>query len=74
MEHLHHGDALVPRQQRFGAYARSLMKGLGIPVENRWGLRPAVVTSRSAPSTEASDLDKYGGMSGTPGPPAGSPR
>ena len=31
----HHGDALVPRQQRFGGYTRSLMEGLGIPVENR---------------------------------------
>ena len=41
MEYHHHGDALVPRQQRFGGYTRALMKGLGIPVENRWGLRPA---------------------------------
>ena len=41
MEYAHHG--LVPRQQRFGLYTRSLMKGLGVPVENRFGLRPAVV-------------------------------
>ncbi len=27
MEYLHHGDPLVPRQQRFGQYTRSLMKG-----------------------------------------------
>jgi hypothetical protein len=40
MEYKHHGDALVPRQQRFGLYTRSLIKGLGIPVENRHGLRP----------------------------------
>ncbi len=40
MEYAHHGDALVPRQQRFGQYTRSLMKGLGVPVENRYGLRP----------------------------------
>jgi hypothetical protein len=40
MEYKHHGDALVPRQQRFGLYTKSLMKGLGIPVENRHGLRP----------------------------------
>ena len=43
MEYAHHGDALVPRQQRFGKYTRSLMKGLGVPVENRYGLRPGVV-------------------------------
>jgi len=54
MEYAHHGDALVPRQQRFGRYTRSLMNGLGVPVENRWGLRPAVVKgptgSRRSPS------------------------
>src|SRR5207344_2413065 len=43
MEYAHHGDPLVPRQQRFGLYTRSLMKGLGVPVENRYGLRPATV-------------------------------
>ena len=67
MEHLHHGDALVPRQQRFGAYTRALMKGLGIPVENRWGLRPAVITgttSRIAPLTVAKDLDQRGWLTG----------
>ena len=31
MEYAHHGDALVPRQQRFGQYTRSLMKALGSP-------------------------------------------
>ena len=35
MEYAHHGDPLVPRQQRFGRYTRSLIKGLGVPVENR---------------------------------------
>src|SRR5690348_3044616 len=42
-EYYHHGDALVPRQQRFGGYTRSLMRELGIPVENRYGLRPAII-------------------------------
>ena len=64
-EHHHHGDALVPRQQRFGAYTRALMKGLGIPVENRWGLRPAVITEgRIAPLTVTKDLDKRGWLNG----------
>ena len=31
MEYAHHRDPLVPRQQRFGQYTRSLMKGLGVP-------------------------------------------
>lgn len=66
MEYAHHGDALVPRQQRFGGYTRSLMKGLGIPVENRWGLRPAVEkgTNRIAPLTVNSELDTKGWLRG----------
>ena len=47
MEYKHHGDALVPRQQRFGQYTRSLMKGLDVPVRNQCGLRPAVVKGRT---------------------------
>ncbi len=66
MEYAHHGDALVPRQQRFGRYTRSLMKGLGIPVENRFGLRPAVVSgsTRIAPLKVARDLDRRGWLAG----------
>lgn len=65
IEHLHHGDELVPRQQRFGGYTRALMKGLGIPVENRWGLRPAVGDGgRIAPLTVAADLDTPGWLRG----------
>ncbi len=67
MEYAHHGDALVPRQQRFGEYTRSLVKGLGIPVENRFGLRPALAkgtTNRSAPLTVLRDLDKRGWLAG----------
>jgi hypothetical protein len=66
MEYLHHGDALVPRQQRFGKYTRSLMKGLGVPVENRYGLRPAVNpgTRQIAPLTAMRDLDTRGWLKG----------
>jgi hypothetical protein len=66
MEYAHHGDALVPRQQRFGRYTRSLMRGLGVPVENRYGLRPAVVsgTQRIAPLSISRDLDTRGWLSG----------
>jgi hypothetical protein len=35
MEYLHHGDRLIPRHETFGTYCRSLMKGLGIPVDTR---------------------------------------
>jgi hypothetical protein len=66
MEYLHHGDALVPRQQRFGRYTRSILEGLGVPVVNRWGLRPAVVpgTKQIAPLTVAWDLDQRGWFKG----------
>src|SRR6516162_3705467 len=62
MEYLHHGDRLVPRQQRFTQYGRSLMKALGIPVHNIWGLCPALVkgTKETAPLTTFRDLDKPG--------------
>ncbi len=58
-EHQHHGDPLVPRQQRFGRYTRSLMAALDVPVHNTWGLRPAVVdgTTRIAPLTRFPELD-----------------
>lgn len=62
MEYLHHGDRLVPRQQRFGQYTRSLMKALDVPVNNLYGLRPALVkgTKEIAPLTAFRDLDKLG--------------
>jgi len=62
MEYAHHGDPLVPRQQRFGKYTRSLMKGLRVPVENRYGLRPATVegTNRLVSLSITKDLDTRG--------------
>lgn len=66
MEHAHHGDPLVPSQQRFGKYTRSLMKGLRVPVENRYGLRPATDrrTNQIAPLTAMRDLDLRGWLNG----------
>ncbi len=66
MEYKHHGDPLVPRQQRFGKYTRSLMKGLGVPVENRFGLRPATVggTQKLVPLSVERDLDTMGLLNG----------
>jgi hypothetical protein len=66
MEYAHHGDPLVPRQQRFGKYTRSVMKGLGVPVENRYGLRPATIPgiNRLQPLIATNDLDTRGWLSG----------
>jgi len=68
VEYKHHGDALVPRQQRFSSYARSLLKALEIPVWNRWGLRPALAegTRDIAPLTSFRDLDKLGLLNNVP--------
>jgi hypothetical protein len=68
MEYKHHGDPLVPRQQRFSSYARSLLKALEIPVWNSWGLRPALVegTRDIAPLTAFRDLDKLGLLNNVP--------
>jgi hypothetical protein len=66
MEYQHHGDALVPRQQHFGLYTKSLMKGLGIPVDNRYGLRPMrdAETNKLAPLSIERDLDTKGWLNG----------
>jgi hypothetical protein len=67
MEYKHHGDPLVPRQQRFGKYTRSLMKGLGVPVENRFGLRPATIkgtNNQLVPLVKHMDFDKHGLLEG----------
>src|SRR5881392_4093001 len=68
MEYRHHRDALVPRQQRFGQYTRSLMKALDVPVHNQWGLRPALVkgTKNIAPLTAFRDIDELGLLNNVP--------
>jgi hypothetical protein len=66
MEYHHHGDALVPRQQRFGKYTRALMKGLEVPAENRFGLRPRAIRkpSETCSLSIARDLDTQGWLKG----------
>ena len=67
MEYKHHGDELVPRQQRFGQYTRSVMKGLAVPVMNQYGLRPATVQGQAdqiAPLSINRDLDTLGLLKG----------
>jgi len=68
MEYEHHGDRLVPRQQRFSEYTRGLMRGLDVPVHNTWGLRPAVIsgTKEIAPLTVSPDLDDIGLLTDVP--------
>ncbi|MEV7686958.1 hypothetical protein [Streptomyces bungoensis] len=64
-EYRHHGDPLVPRQQRFATYVRDLMQGLGVPAMNRYGLRPATREGNQiAPLSAARDLDSKGWLDG----------
>lgn len=67
MEYAHHGDLLVPRQQRFGAYALAVLHALGIPVENRYALRPAVregTRDKIVPLNAFRDVDTKGILDG----------
>lgn len=65
-EYRHHGDRLVPRQQRFGTFGLSLLQGLNIPVINQYGLNPArdETTGEAAALTIARDLDTVGLLDG----------
>jgi hypothetical protein len=64
-EFFHHGDRTLPPEQRFGGYARSLLTSLGLPVENRFGLRPAVdPEGRAAPLEPDRGLDRLGFLEG----------
>ena len=66
VEYLHHGDRLVPRQQRFTSYGRSLLQALQVPVHNEYGLRPALVdgTREPVPLRKNEDLDRLGLLRG----------
>jgi hypothetical protein len=67
MEYAHHGDLLVPRQQRFGRYTLALLQALGIPVESRYALRPAVrpgTNNKIAPFAAFPDADTKGWLAG----------
>jgi hypothetical protein len=64
-EHLHHGDPGIPPRQGFGGFARTLLAGLGVPVENRFGLRPAVAPDGApAPAEMERGLDSLGLLQG----------
>jgi hypothetical protein len=60
-EYRHHGDHGIPPRQGFGGFARTLLMGLGVPVDNRFGLRPAAaVDGEPAPVEIDRSLDELG--------------
>lgn len=66
-EFLHHGDRTIPPQQRFGGYACALLAALGVPVVNRFGLRPAAAADGApAPILAVHGADRLGLLSQVP--------
>lgn len=64
-EFAHHGDRTLPPEQRFGGFARSILSGLGVPVENRFGLRPAAEPDgQPSPVIAEHALDRLGLLKG----------
>ena len=64
-EFYHHGDRALPPQQRFGGFARALLRDLGVPVENRYGLHPAAAADGSpAPLEIDTAKDRLGILRG----------
>jgi hypothetical protein len=65
VEFHHHGDLGIPGQQRLGGFAKSLLRDLGVPVTNRFGLRPAKVRDGSpAPIQIDSRADRFNLLQG----------
>lgn len=66
-EFLHHGDRLVPAQQRIGGFAREILAELGFPIENQFGLNPAKSSKDNSPApllkfSELDDLNILNGV------------
>jgi hypothetical protein len=60
-EYRHHGDHAIPPRQGFGGFARTLLMGLGVSIDNRFGLRPAAtVDGEPAPVEIDRSLDELG--------------
>ena len=63
-EFRHHGDIAIPGQQRFGGFGMSLMAGLGAPIRNRFGLRPARTESGEPAPLKRIAEDRCGILAG----------
>jgi hypothetical protein len=61
----HHGDRAIPPQQRFGGFARALLRDLGVGAENRYGLHPAAEADGSpSPINIDAGQDRLGILAG----------
>jgi hypothetical protein len=67
-EYWHHGDRAIPPRQGFGGFACSLLVGLGVPVNNRFGLKPAADPHGApAPAQIDREIDELGLLEGVDG-------
>jgi hypothetical protein len=48
-EFFHHGDPLVPSQDTIGGFGRALLKSLGCPILNQFGLKPKTENCEPTP-------------------------
>ncbi len=67
VEFLHHGDRIVPPQQRQGGFAKELLAGLGLPIVHRYGMSPGKSPTGDEPAplcifTELDDLHVLEGV------------
>jgi hypothetical protein len=65
-EFRHHGDIALPGQQRFGGFGLSLMAGLGAPIRNRFGLRPARAENGDPAPFDLVAEDRFRILAGAP--------
>jgi hypothetical protein len=60
-----HGDLGIPGQQRLGGFARALLRDLGVPVSNNFGLRPAKMRDGSPAQIQVnSQADRFNLLQG----------
>jgi hypothetical protein len=62
----HHGDAALPGQQRVGGFCLSLLAGLGAPIRNRFGLRPARTEHGDPAPFDRVAEDRFGILANVP--------
>jgi hypothetical protein len=65
-EFRHHGDGALPGQQRVGGFGLSLLAGLGAPIRNRFGLRPARDAHGDPAPFDRVAEDRFGILAGVP--------
>ncbi len=67
-EYRHHGDHGIPPRQGFGGFARTLLSGMGVPIVNRFGLKPETTAEGvPAPAEINRALDQLGLLGGVDG-------